>query len=350
MMRARLLEAVFWKHPLGRARSRWVVYGAVVGISLIAVRLAGERDHRAVPAVGNAPVARPEPMERASVEPAIPELELARLGPRQSQEPELNPFGPSWAELEAEEARRNAPPPPPPPPPQAPPLPFAIMGKLIEDGKVVAFLMRNDEPYIVRRGDVIDGTYRVEELSETSLTFTYLPLDSRQSLALGDPVRTPNSGPVLAAPATGAPPVPPAAPPVDPTKLVWLAPPKVAIGEDFTIKVGLPPGALPRTGRVELVYDPRVLAILGGAAPAASSSSATTRRAAVEVIGPGFPRAPPTPSEVRFRVLTANPVSTQIGIENLAAVTSGGNSLVVASSPAHRLEIVSPHSGGRKIE
>ena len=173
------------------------------------------------------------------------------------------------------------------------------------------------------------------------MTFSYLSLDSRQSLALGDPVHTVTSGPLLAVPAAAVPPTPAAAagPPIDPTKLVWIAPPKVAIGEEFTIRVGLPPGAQPRSGRVELVYDARVLAVLGGAAPAASNSSATARRAVVEVIGPGFPGAPPTPSEVRFRVLAADPTNTQIGIENLSAVAAS-RPLVVASPAAHQLAIV----------
>jgi hypothetical protein len=115
----------------------------------------------------------------------------------------------------------------------------------------------------------------------------------------------------------------------------------VVIGEDFTIEVGLPSGPQPRSGRVELVYDGRVLAILGGAAaaPAWPSDSASARRALVEVIGPGFPGAPPTPSEVRFRVLAADPMSTQIGIENLSAVAAG-RPLAIASPVAHELAMV----------
>ena len=330
-----------WNPTMPQASTRWVVYGMVVALMLIAVRVADQREGRVAVTGAGAQAARSDPDDRArSAIVRVPDLELARLSPRRPLETDVNLFGASWAEREAEEARRNVPPPPTPPPPQAPPLPFAFMGKLVDDGNVIAFLVKDDRNYVVRRGDLIDGTYRVEEISEVSLTFSYLPLDLRQSLALGDPVHTVTSGPLLTVPAAAVPPTPAAAagPPIDPTKLVWIAPPKVAIGEEFTIMVGLPPGAQPRSGRVELVYDARVLAVLGGAAPGASSGSATARRAIVDVIGPGFPGAPPTPSEVRFRVLAADPTNTQIGIENLSAVAAS-RPLVLVSPATHQLVV-----------
>jgi hypothetical protein len=125
----------------------------------------------------------------------------------------------------------------------------------------------------------------------------------------------------------------------EPAHLVWRAPPQVAIGDDFTIEVGLSSGPQPRSGRVELVYDPRVLTVLGGAVTPTEGASA--RRAVVEVIGPGFPGVPPTPSEVRFGVLAAYPTSTQIGIENLSAIAAG-KPLVVTSPATYGLAIVQP--------
>jgi len=120
----------------------------------------------------------------------------------------------------------------------------------------------------------------------------------------------------------------------------------VEVGEEFTIEVGLPSGSQPRTGRVELVYDPRILALLGGAA---ASGGTTAKRAVVDVIGPGFPGAPPTPSEVRFRVLTADPTTTQIAIENLSAVAAG-SPLAVTAPSAHRLAVARPTGARKEIE
>lgn len=78
-------------------------------------------------------------------------------------------------------------PPPPPPPPTAPPLPFAFMGTYQEpDGRLVIFLTRGDRLYTVSPGDVIDNTYRVEEVVAGQLGLTYLPLNIRQSMTVGE--------------------------------------------------------------------------------------------------------------------------------------------------------------------
>lgn len=64
-----------------------------------------------------------------------------------------------------------------------PPLPFAYLGKLIEDGKLAVFLSRGGESLSVAQGDTI-GEYRVDAVSDTEITFTYLPLKAKQRLPL----------------------------------------------------------------------------------------------------------------------------------------------------------------------
>jgi hypothetical protein len=354
-MRFRWLSTAPSKRLLGHASARWVVYGVALGLVLLAGRavdrpgrsFATAQDSQKSPAPIASPMSRSEPAE-------IPELDLARLARPGQAEATANLFGPSWTEVAAEEARRSAPPPPPAPPPQAPPLPFAFMGKLVDAGKTLVFLTRDDRNYVVRLGDTIDGAYRVDEIGEHSMTLTYLPLDSRQSLAVSSPAQAGLTMTASLVPAAAVPsPLAASAPPQsDPTKLVWRAPPRVQIGDEFTVEVGLPAGPQPRSGRVELIYDPRVLAVLGGAATGPSSpiGSAATRRAIVEVIGPGFPGAQPTPSEVRFRVLTAEPTSTQIAIENLAATTRAGTLLLLTSPPVHRLAVVQAQGSQRRVE
>lgn len=79
------------------------------------------------------------------------------------------------------------PPPPPPPPPEkpkAPPLPFTYLGHLVEDRGVALFLGRQQQTLIVRAGDTIDGTYRVDAITAQRAVFTYLPLDVQQPLIL----------------------------------------------------------------------------------------------------------------------------------------------------------------------
>ena len=81
----------------------------------------------------------------------------------------------------------NPPPPPPPPAPPAskvkplpppkpvaPPLPFAVLGKKLDDGAWEIFLGNQDRIYVVKVNDTIDGLYRVESVSPPTMTFVYL--------------------------------------------------------------------------------------------------------------------------------------------------------------------------------
>jgi len=82
-------------------------------------------------------------------------------------------------------------PPPPPkaqpaPPPSAPPLPFVYMGKLIDEGQVIVFLSKQDRSFAVKLGDIIESSYRADEIGPTTLTLTYLPMKIKQTLAIGD--------------------------------------------------------------------------------------------------------------------------------------------------------------------
>jgi hypothetical protein len=78
-----------------------------------------------------------------------------------------------------------APPPPPPPKPTAPPLPFQYLGKINEAGETRVFLNHQGKHIIARLGDVINGTYSVEEISGGRMTFLYQPLNETQVLAIG---------------------------------------------------------------------------------------------------------------------------------------------------------------------
>lgn len=80
------------------------------------------------------------------------------------------------------------PPPPyiPPPPPQAPPLPFAYMGRWLEAGETTWYLSRGGTPIAVRAGQVVDGVWRLDPPRGGSLHFTYLPLNQTRSLRTGD--------------------------------------------------------------------------------------------------------------------------------------------------------------------
>jgi hypothetical protein len=67
--------------------------------------------------------------------------------------------------------------------PAAPPLPFQYFGRLTENGKTEVYVMRGEELITLAPGQKI-GDYRVEQIADASISFTYLPLKMKQTLDL----------------------------------------------------------------------------------------------------------------------------------------------------------------------
>lgn len=101
----------------------------------------------------------------------------------------------SAAQVDAFAPRDWTPPPPPPPkpappplppPPMAPPLPYHYLGKLQESGHLVVFLDSNSRPIAVKGGEVLDGQWRVDEITPRMVRFTYIPLAQTATLNIGE--------------------------------------------------------------------------------------------------------------------------------------------------------------------
>ncbi len=71
--------------------------------------------------------------------------------------------------------------------PTAPPLPYTLMGSYEQEDKTLYFLVKGDRVFDAKEGDVLEGTYRVDGVSNGQLKFTYLPLDISQEIRLGTP-------------------------------------------------------------------------------------------------------------------------------------------------------------------
>jgi hypothetical protein len=69
--------------------------------------------------------------------------------------------------------------------PSAPPMPFQFIGKLNDRADLQVFLQNGEKIYVVRKGDVIDDTWRIEGISDVELSFVYLPLHLSQTLSVG---------------------------------------------------------------------------------------------------------------------------------------------------------------------
>lgn len=65
--------------------------------------------------------------------------------------------------------------------PVAPPLPFKYFGRLTENGKSEIYVMRDQDLLTVVPGLNL-GDYRVDQVGENQISFTYLPLKTKQTL------------------------------------------------------------------------------------------------------------------------------------------------------------------------
>jgi hypothetical protein len=73
-----------------------------------------------------------------------------------------------------------------PPRPQAPPVPYKYFGKLMEGDAPQAFLYQGDRVIVAKVGEVLANTYRVENIAPEAVSFTYLPLGTRQTVLFGE--------------------------------------------------------------------------------------------------------------------------------------------------------------------
>jgi hypothetical protein len=179
------------------SRQRWILLGGLLAATLAAAAWVGERsapDSELVAASEPDAKAASSQSPRAEAASKPAQLNLEKLQSRDLGGVTRDPFSaPRPRVAKPAPAPLPAPPvqvvaaPPPPPPPSAPPLPFTYMGKLVEGDNVAVFLSQGERNLVVRQGQTIDSIYRVERIAESAITLTYLPLDQRQTIVIGDP-------------------------------------------------------------------------------------------------------------------------------------------------------------------
>ena len=157
----------------------------VVALALIASVVAGREE------LSSDPQAAPEPAPatNGATPPAIPDLDLDKLN-RSLKNNRITDLFASKAAVPPPPpvAVAITPlPPPPPAPPSAPPLPFRYFGKWIDGDRTVVFLWNASEGHSVAAGDTVEGTYRIEAITDSSVDFVYLPLGSKQTLPISKP-------------------------------------------------------------------------------------------------------------------------------------------------------------------
>ena len=124
------------------------------------------------------------PANRAlAIEPrrALEDDEAATLFAKQNWQPEtpkkiMLDQQAAQAALPAARVDANAP----------PPLPFQFLGRFVDEGKAAYFLQAGERNVVARPGDTLEERYRFDGVVQGALQFTYLPLNLKQTLAVGD--------------------------------------------------------------------------------------------------------------------------------------------------------------------
>jgi hypothetical protein len=71
-------------------------------------------------------------------------------------------------------------------PVEAPPAnPFVFAGKLVDEGKIIVFLMAAQKNYSVVTGDILEEVWQVKSIVPPMMTIRYLPLKMDMQLQIG---------------------------------------------------------------------------------------------------------------------------------------------------------------------
>jgi hypothetical protein len=235
--------------------------------------------------------------------PEAPPADAARSDPQLFSLPGRSELGASRSTLFASQSWQPPPPrvrPQPAPPPMAPPLPFKFVGKLVQEGRLSILLAKGDSVIPVKEGETLDGTYRIESITDTQITLVYLPLAQKQTLPVVTSLAAPSQPAAVAAGATshaasassgGAEPgapiptrkvvaqTPPAVDSAQAT-LAWGGPRQVKLGTRFEVTLRVNSSQPLRAWPMQLRVDPEhfeVVTVTPGKLPGGSDPSFTYR-------------------------------------------------------------------------
>jgi hypothetical protein len=166
----------------------------------------------------------------------------------------------------------------PPPPPQvaapapvaaapvAPPVPYRFVGKVRKGAEEEILISKGDVVFPVKTGDMLDGMYKVEAISAERIELVYVPLGTRDRIAINSVLEVEGEPAPLAAapaprPASPAPEARPAQQPADgrPAQLRWEGPERVQAGASFNVALRVSTSEPLRAAPMQLRFAPDVL-------------------------------------------------------------------------------------------
>lgn len=175
----------------------------LIGAALVATLLAAvmvekeEAEDDSVKTVEPTQIPRTSKERAAQKQENITEaLDVSKLGQRKfnpkagelfvttNWAPKPPPIDPEEQAAREEEAKQTF----TPPPPTAPPVPFKYAGKAVSDKQTWVFLSQAKENHIAKIGGKITEQYRLDAITDDSVSLTYLPLNIKQTLTINNKI------------------------------------------------------------------------------------------------------------------------------------------------------------------
>ncbi|HWK51066.1 MAG TPA: hypothetical protein VNR40_14335 [Steroidobacter sp.] len=164
-----------------KAAQRKVLLGGLLAVTVILIVMAPPAEDETVGVVDRS--ARAETMAGRA---AVLEQERATESARKYRVDVPAVFAPTdWSPPRRVSAAPAAMPVEQPVEPQVPPVPFRVLGRFVENGVPGMFVQLNERTLVARAGDFIGDLYRVESVSDQTMTVVYLPLKATQTVNAG---------------------------------------------------------------------------------------------------------------------------------------------------------------------
>jgi hypothetical protein len=164
-----------------KAAHRRLLLGSLLAVTVVLIVRAPPPEGEAVGFVD-----RPARAETLASQPTAAELERTTGSARKYRVDVPAVFVPTdWSPPRRVSAAPAAKPVEQPAEPQIPPVPFRVLGRFVDNGVPGMFVQLNDRTLVTRAGDLIGDLYRVESVSDQTMTVVYLPLNATQTVNAG---------------------------------------------------------------------------------------------------------------------------------------------------------------------
>jgi len=146
--------------------------------------------------------------------------------------------------------------------PRVPAMPYRYAGRLLHEGQLKVYLAKGDRIFPIRKGDTLDGAYRVQSIEDTRITLVYLPLGRTQSIPVKSalPLAAAPGDPAVTGKGSDAP--PPAArraAHAGSAKVLWEGPKRVKLGAQFSVALHVTSTEPVRSSPMQFKFDPSLL-------------------------------------------------------------------------------------------